>query len=118
MEQTANIRWVSRIVDAMGVGICVLASIVAYVSGIDPVLEQQASMASRRQALRTLRKTCDEVQASAKTLDNQLAAAREELAEAQIRLQPSSRTNQRVAALAALLRQWRQETGAQMPAAR
>ena len=103
MEQTANIRWVSRIVDAMGVGICVLASIAAYVSGIDPVLEQKASLASRRQELRTLRKTCDEVQASAKTLDNQLAAAREELAEAQIRLQPSSRTNQRVAALAALL---------------
>jgi hypothetical protein len=36
-------------------------------------------------------------------LESQLAAAREELAEAQIRLQPSSRTNARVAALAALL---------------
>lgn len=103
MEQTVNIRWVSRIVDATGVGICVLASVAAYVFGIDPMLEQKASVASQRQELRVQRKICAEVQASAKALESQLVAAQEELAEAQIRLQPSSRTNARVAALAALL---------------
>jgi len=103
MEHTTNLRWVSWVVDAMGVGICLVASIAAYVFGIAPMLEQKASLASQRQELRAQRQRCAEAEGAAKHLESQLAAAQEQLAEGRIRLKPSSGTNQRVAALTALL---------------
>lgn len=103
MEQSTNMRWVSWIIDATGIGICVAASVAVYALGIVPLLEQRASVASQRQQLSAQRATCAEAEASVKHLEDQLAAAQEELAAGQIQLQPASGTNERVAALAALL---------------
>lgn len=102
MEHTTNLRWVARSVDAIGVGICLVASIAAYAFGIAPMLEQRESSASLRQELRVQRQRCAEAEGAAKDLESQLAAA-EQLAEGRIRLKPSSGTNQRIAALTALL---------------
>ncbi|MHC4518137.1 MAG: hypothetical protein ACYTAS_06085 [Planctomycetota bacterium] len=103
MEQSTNMRWVSWVIDATGVGICVAASIAVYALGLVPLLEQRASVAAQRQQVSAQRASCAEAEASVKHLENQLAAAQEELAAGQIQLQPASGTNERVAALAALL---------------
>jgi multidrug efflux pump subunit AcrA (membrane-fusion protein) len=103
MEQSTNTRWVSWIIDAAGIGLCVAASIAVYALGIAPLVEEQVSVVSQGQQLQAQRTTCAEVEASVKRLESQLAAAQAQLAEGQIRLEPPSRTNERVAALAGLL---------------
>ena len=103
MEPSADTRWVSRAIDATGVGFCVAASITVYALGIAPLIEEKVFVVTQRHHLRAQRKTCAEVEASAEGLTRQLAEAERRLSEGQIRLEPSSRTNARVAALAVLL---------------
>jgi hypothetical protein len=103
MEQSTTTRRVSWIIDGAGVGICLVASIAVYALGIAPLLEQRGFVISQRHHLRAQRRKCAEAEGSVKDLERQLAGAQARLAAGQIRLEPPSRTNERVAALAALL---------------
>ncbi len=103
MERITSIRRTSWIIDGAGFALCVAISTVAYLFGVGPRLEQKAALAAQRQQLQAQRRECRELEASVTVLEDRLAAAQEHLAEGQIRLEPSSRTNGRVAELAALL---------------
>jgi Tfp pilus assembly protein PilO len=90
-------------IDGAGMTLCAVITMVAYFFGVGPRLEQKAALATQRQQLRERRRECRELEASVTDLEGRLTAAQEQLAAGQIRLEPFSQTNGRVARLAALL---------------
>lgn len=103
MGRTTNLRRTLWIIDGAGITFCAAITLVAYFFGVGPRLEQKAALATQRQQLRERRRECRELEASVADLEDRLAVTQEQLAAGQIRLEPFSQTNGRVARLAALL---------------
>ncbi len=102
MKQTRNTQWSLWGIDAAGVALCLAASAIAYASVIGPLLRQNASAAALRQQVREQEKTLAELQASVRDTETCLVTERERLSDGRILLESPSRTNERIAGLAAL----------------
>jgi len=102
MKQTRNTQWSLWGIDAAGVALCLAASAIAYAWVIGPLLRQNASAAALRQQVREQEKTLAELQASVRDTETCLVTERERLSEGRILLESPSRTNERIAGLAAL----------------
>ena len=89
-------------IDAIGAALCLVASLAVYFTVLHPIFKQRSFLAGQRDELAVRREESSGLSASMLTLDNQLTAVKKELAESNIRLKSSDRTNQRLAALTAL----------------
>lgn len=90
-------------IDAAGIVVCIVVSLVAYLVGIRQLVEQRSLLAGQRQKLAVQREESSDLEASISKLRQQLAVVQEELAQSEIKLESADQINQRIAKLTALL---------------
>ena len=86
-------------IDAAGIGVCVLASLIWYVTMGGPALDQRSATAGLRQEIRTQQERASELQSAIAVVEEQLVSVRQELAESTISLDSTARINKRIAGL-------------------
>ena len=92
----------SLLIDAVGISVCVLASLAFYAATINPLLERRSVAAEQHRELEDQRQKAADLKASVSKAQAQLAAVRSDLAGSAIELEAATRINQRVAAVAAV----------------
>lgn len=100
-------RWagnnkILRQIDAIGVAVCLAATLTIYLFVLNPLVKQRAFLAGKRNELTVQKSESSRLSSSMLSLANQLTEAREDLSNNDIRLESSGRTNQRLAALTSL----------------
>ena len=88
-------------IDAVGVGVCVLASLAFYAATIGPFLERQSVAAGQHRELEDQHQRAAELKASISKAEARLAVVRSDLAGSTIELDAATRINPRVAAVTA-----------------
>ncbi|MBN2316798.1 MAG: hypothetical protein JXM79_22915 [Sedimentisphaerales bacterium] len=91
-----------RHIDAIGVVICLAASLAVYFFVLNPLVKQRSFLAEKRDEFTVQRGESSRLSSLMLSLGNQLTAAQEDLSNNKIRLESSDRTNQRLAALTVL----------------
>ena len=86
-------------IDAAGMGVCVLASLIWYLTMGGPALDQRSATAGLRHEIRTQQGRASELRAAIAAVEEQLASVRQELAEGTIPLDSTARINRRIAGL-------------------
>jgi hypothetical protein len=86
-------------IDAVGIGVCVLASMAFYAVTIGPLLERQSVAARHNQELENQQQRAAGLEAAISTAKERLAAVQTDLAAETIELEAAARINKRVAAL-------------------
>lgn len=89
-------------IDAAGVFVCLVASLVVFFAVLGPLIKQRSFLANQRDKLAARRNESSGLGASMRRLGKQLATAEQELAQSKTRLGSSEQANQRLAELTAL----------------
>jgi Tfp pilus assembly protein PilO len=105
MKLLTATRWRWWPIDAAGAGICLAATLMAYLLGIAPVLKGHASYASQQSEVTARREEYRGLCAKIKGLQDRLAAVRKALSESPLRLRTASQTNSRLAEMGELAAQ-------------
>ena len=84
-------------VDAVGIGACLLLSLMGYVTLVNPVLQKQAASEGRQQEMETRQKKAAELEAAVATAQERLATARQQLAASAVQLESATHINRRIA---------------------
>ncbi len=88
-----------RRIDAVGLGLCVVMSLVSYLTTVRPFVRQRSATAALRQEMRTQQEKASQLEAQVGTVKEQLRAVRQDLAAAAIQLESAAHINRRVASL-------------------
>lgn len=94
-------------IDAAGIGICLLASLLWYVSAACPFMKQRAVTAKVRREMQTQEEKALELKQATAKVKERLAAVRQEQAGNTIQLDLATHINKRVAGLTQLLSECR-----------
>lgn len=86
-------------IDAIGFGICVLASLAVYSAWVHPFLAQRKLQAKQRSALAAQQEECSRLKASLAAVQGQQNIVDEELARARFDMDSIDRLNKRIALL-------------------
>jgi Tfp pilus assembly protein PilO len=89
-------------IDAAGIALCIVASLVAYWVGIRQLIDQRSVLAGQRQKLAAQRQESSDLEASMSKLKRQLAVVQEELARSEIEFESADQINQCIADLTTL----------------
>lgn len=92
--------WKKRKIDAIGVGVCLVAMLLFYLSGIRPILRRREGQAAQVQQLATQRKNAIRLYERAVVVRDELAEAAKVLKASHVQLQPAGQINRRIAKLA------------------
>ncbi len=84
-------------VDAVGIGACLLLSLMGYVTLVNPVLQKQSTAAARQQEMETRQKKAAELESAVATAQERLATARQQLAVSAVQLESATHVNRRIA---------------------
>ena len=90
-------------IDAAGIAVCIVVSLVAYSVGIRQLVEQRSLLAGQRQKLAVQREEYSKLEASMSSLREHLVVVQDELAQSEIELESTDQINQRIAELTTLL---------------
>ena len=88
-----------RKIDAIGVGVCLVAMLLFYLSGIRPILRRRKGQAAQEQQLAAQRKNVTRMGELADAVRGRLAGAAEALKARRVELQPARQINRRIARL-------------------
>jgi len=92
--------WKKRKIDAIGVGVCLVAVLSFYLSGIRPILRRREGQAAQQQQLAAQRKNAIRLDERAAVVRDELEEAAKALAASRVQLQPARQINRRIARLA------------------
>jgi Tfp pilus assembly protein PilO len=92
--------------DALGIGVCVLASLACYVITVQPIVKQRSAVAAQGRELRAQQEKASELQAAISAAKTRLVAARDELAAGTVKLESTAHLNTRVAGLTEFFSGW------------
>lgn len=92
-------RYRSYQIDAAGIGVCAVVSLVFYWVTIGPLVQGRAIVAGQRRDLEAERTRIARVQAAAAGVQEQLAHVQAALAASTIKLEPAAHVNKRVVGL-------------------
>jgi len=90
-------------IDAAGLGLCVVASLVFYWTTIEPVLQRQSLAADQRRELNHRQEKLAELKAGATRLRERVGAMQTELAGSAVKLEPARDINKRLDSLGQFL---------------
>lgn len=90
-------------IDAAGIVICIVASLMAYLVGVGQLVERRSLLAGQRQKLAIEREESAKLEASMSSLREHSLAVQEELAQSEIELESTDQINRRIAELTTLL---------------
>ncbi len=89
-------------IHAAGVGACVLLSLIAYVTLVDPLVRKQATAANLRQETQTRQKKVADLESALGTARERLGAMQQELTAGAVRLELAAHVNKRIASVTEL----------------
>lgn len=89
-------------IDAAGVGVCALISLLWYLTTLSPLLEQRSITGGLRQEIGNRQLKAEERKAAIAAATQQLAAVRQELSTSGVRLDSAAYINKRIAGLTEL----------------
>ena len=92
--------WKKRKIDAIGVGVCLVAMLLFYLSGIRPILRRREGRAAQEQQLAAQHKNATRLDQRAAVVRDELAGAAKALTASRVQLQPARQINRRIAKLA------------------
>lgn len=92
--------WRKRKIDAIGVGVCLVAMLLFYLSGIRPILHRREGQAAQEQQLAAQLENAIRLDERAAVVRDELAEAAKALEVGHIELQPARQINRRIAKLA------------------
>jgi Tfp pilus assembly protein PilO len=84
-------------IDAAGIGACVLATLIAYLTLVGPFLQKRSAAADLRRAMDTQQKKAADVKSALATAQAHLAAVQQHLAASTIQLELAAHVNRRIA---------------------
>ncbi len=93
MSKCSGLLWI----DAAGIGVCLLASWVGYMTLVQPLLRQHAAAAGMQREIQTCRQKAEELEAAVAAARERLTVARQELADGALQLEPAAHVNRRIA---------------------
>lgn len=96
MNGSTNNPWRWRQLDAIGASVCLLLTVIMYVSGIEPLLARHAAAQTARGQLQHRRSKLLRLSASLRKLQKEHAAVQEQLTASPLRLQAASLLNVRL----------------------
>ncbi|MCU0914910.1 MAG: hypothetical protein MUC88_10140 [Planctomycetes bacterium] len=88
-----------RGIDAAGVGVFLLVSLVGYMTLVSPLLQQRSAGTERRRETAARQQKLQDLETARTTVEDRLAAARQHLATSAVQLESAARINKRVAAV-------------------
>jgi len=89
-------------IDAAGIGACLLASLIGYLTLVGPFLQQRSAAGEQRRDLEARQKDAAELKAALTTAQERLDSLRQELAAGAIQLESTAHVNRRIAGLTGL----------------
>ncbi len=90
-------------IDAVGTAVCVLASLIGYLTTGEPLLEQRSATAGLHRELQTQQERNAALRAAIATVKERLTLVRQELAAGRVRLDSATHINTRIAGLTGYL---------------
>jgi len=84
-------------IDAVGVGVCVVASLVGYVTLVNPLLQKRSAATGLQRELRSQQQKVTEVRSAVVVAQERLTAARQQLVAGAVQLESASHINKRIA---------------------
>jgi Tfp pilus assembly protein PilO len=89
-------------IDAAGIVVCIVASLLAYLVGVRQLIEQRSLLAGQREKLAVQREKFSKLEASMLSLRQQSVILQEQLAQSEIELESADQINRRIAELTTL----------------
>ena len=86
-------------VDAVGVGVCVVVSLVGYATLVNPLLQKRSAATGLQRELQTRQQKVTEVQSAVAAAQERLTAARQQLAAGAVQLESAAHINKRIAGM-------------------
>jgi Tfp pilus assembly protein PilO len=86
-------------IDAAGVGVCALISLLGYAAIVGPVLQQRSLAAEQQQKIHLQQQKAEEMRNALTLVQRQMTTVQEELAAGTIQLDSAAQINRRMAAL-------------------
>lgn len=86
-------------IDAAGVAVCLLLTVVVYAMAVQPVLDQKTEVLAQRQKLEQQRQRANELTGTLAKIRRQLVKIERAAAESEVRLKPVGNLNEQLAAL-------------------
>jgi len=88
-----------RGIDAAGIGVCLLVSLVGYTTLVSPLLQRRAAATERHREIEARHKKVQELDAARTNVEDRLAVVRQQLAASAVQLESAAQVNKRVAAV-------------------
>ena len=89
-------------IDVVGVGVCVVASLVGYATLVNPLLQKRSATAELQHEMKTRQRKVAEVQSAVVVARERLTAARQQLAASAVQLESAAHINKRIAGVTEL----------------
>jgi Tfp pilus assembly protein PilO len=93
MSKWGGFLWI----DAAGVGVCLLASLIGYAAIVHPLVQRRSAAAQRQREMETRRQKATELEAAVRTAQERLTTARQQLAAGAVQLESAAHINKRIA---------------------
>jgi hypothetical protein len=84
-------------IDAAGIGVCVLVSLMGYMTLVHPFVQERAAAAEMEREMETQEQKVSELESAVAAAQERLTAARQELAAGIVQLEPAAHINKRIA---------------------
>ena len=86
-----------RLIDAAGIGVCLLVSLAGYVALAGPFLQKRSATAGLHREIETRQKKVEELGAAVEAARDRLAMAQQQLATSAVQLESATHVNKRIA---------------------
>jgi len=93
MSKWGGLVWI----DAAGVGVCLLASLIGYVAIVNPLLQERSAAAQRQREVETRQQEAAKLESAVAAAQERLTAARQQLAAGALQLESAAHINKRIA---------------------
>ncbi len=98
MAVSAKSKWDGLLcIDVVGVGVCVLASLVGYVTLVNPLVQKRSATAGLQRELQTRQQKTAQLESAVTAARERLTAARQQLATSVVQLESAAHINKRIA---------------------
>jgi Tfp pilus assembly protein PilO len=84
-------------IDTVGVGACLLASLMGYMAIVNPLLEKRSTAVERQREMETRQQKATELESAVAAAQERLTAARRQLAAGAVQLDSAAHINKRIA---------------------
>jgi ribosomal protein L29 len=93
MSKWGGLLWI----DAAGIGVCVLASLLGYLTLVHPLVQQRAAAAGREREMEIRQQKASELESAVAATKERLTTARQQLAAGAFQLESAAHINKRIA---------------------